>query len=95
MATKPNKKGTKNMDIKKIKTELEQELLQLDTVKGVFWEYLEFFTVETIWGDYHLGNENGPIGWNDPEGQQEGETNATTPKAIAQAFEEWLTNARA
>jgi hypothetical protein len=95
MATRPNKKGTKNMDIKKIKKELQEELLKLDTVKGVFWEYLDFFTVETTWGDYHLGNQNGPIGWNDPEGQQQGETNATSPKAIAQAFEEWLTNARA
>ena len=83
------------MDIKKIKKELQEELLKLDTVKGVFWEYLDFFTVETTWGDYHLGNQNGPIGWNDPEGQQQGETNATSPKAIAQAFEEWLTNARA
>ena len=78
------------MDIKKIKIELQQELLELDTVKNVFWEYPEFFSVETTWGDYHLGNVNGPIGWNDAEGQEEGETNETNPKAIAKAFEEWL-----
>ena len=83
------------MDIKKIKTQVQQELFELDAVESVFWEYLDFFTVETKYGVYHLGNENGCIGWNDPEGQQVGETNATTPKAIAQAFEEWLTNARA
>jgi hypothetical protein len=38
MATTPNKKGTKNMDINKIKTELERELLKLDTTKSVSWE---------------------------------------------------------
>lgn len=78
------------MDINKIKTKLQEELLQLDTVKDVFWEYPDFFTVYTTWGDYHLGNVNGPIGWNDAEGQEEGETNATNPQAIAQAFEVWL-----
>ena len=78
------------MDIKKIKIELQQELLELDTVKSVFWEYPEFFSVETSWGEYYLGDENGHIGWNDPECQHDGETKETAPKAIAKAFEEWL-----
>ena len=83
------------MNINKIKVELEQELLKLDTVKSVFWEYPEFFTIETSWGDYHLGGVNGPIGWNNPHGSEEGETNETNPQAIAKAFAEWLTNGRA
>lgn len=78
------------MDIKKIKTELEAELSNLDTVRSVFWEYGDYFYLETIWGDYAVGNANGPIGWNDVEGTTEGETNATAPKAIAQDFEQWL-----
>ena len=79
------------MDIKKIKTELQQELFELDTVKNVFWEYPEFFSVETTWAEYHLGNASGPIGWNDAYNDNfEGETNETNPKAIAKAFEEWL-----
>jgi hypothetical protein len=59
-------------------------------VQHVFWEYLDFFTVETSNGVYHLGNENGLIGWNDPEGREVGETSETNPKAIAKAFSEWL-----
>jgi hypothetical protein len=90
MATRPNKKGTKTMDIKKIKIELQQELLELDTVKNVFWEYLDYFSVETTWGDFAIGNANGPIGWNDVDGYLEGETVATNPKQIAKDFEAWL-----
>lgn len=86
----PYKKGTKNMDINKIKSQVEAELLQLDAVKDVFWDYPAFFTVYTTWGDYHLGDANGCIGWNDAEGRDEGETNATNPQAIAKAFEVWL-----
>lgn len=78
------------MDIKKIKVELQQELLELDTVKNVFWEYLDYFSVETNWGDFNIGNANGPIGWNDVDGYLDGETSETEPKAIAKAFEEWL-----
>jgi hypothetical protein len=90
MATRPLRRELKNMDIKKIKVELQQELMELDTVQHVFWEYLDFFTVETSNGVYHLGNENGLIGWNDPEGREVGETIATSPRAIAYAFENWL-----
>jgi hypothetical protein len=78
------------MDVRSIKTELERELLKLDTTKSVSWEYLDYFMIETSWGDYALGNVNGPIGWNDFDGYTEGETMETEPKAIAKAFREWL-----
>ncbi len=78
------------MDINKIKTELERELLKLDTTKSVSWEYPDYFMIETSWGDYALGNVNGPIGWNDFDGYTEGETMETEPKAIATAFRAWL-----
>lgn len=78
------------MNINKIKSQVEAELLKLDTVKDVFWEYPEFFVVQTTWGDYLLGNANDCIGWNDELGRDVGETSETNPKAIANAFEEWL-----
>ena len=78
------------MNIELIKSELEQELLQLSTVREVYWEYPAFFSVETIWGCFAIGDVNGPIGWNDLEGRIDGETNETSPKAIANAFQEWL-----
>lgn len=78
------------MDIKKIRIELQQELFELDTVKNVFWEYLDFFSVETIYGDFNIGNANGPIGWNDVDGYIDGETISTNPKQVAKDFEAWL-----
>lgn len=83
------------MNINDIKTELELELKKLDTVKNVYWEYLDFFSIETTWGEYYLGESEDGIGWNDPECQIDGETKKTSPEAIAKAFEEWLTNGRA
>jgi hypothetical protein len=89
MATRPYKKGTKRM-IEQIKTELEEELLKLDKVKSVSWEYPAYLSIQTTWGDFAMGEVNGPIGWNDFDGYVDGETTETTPAEIAKAFHDWL-----
>jgi hypothetical protein len=79
------------MDIKKIKTELQEELLQLESVKGVFWEYLDFFTIDTTHEVIFLGEgDDGQISWNSDDATATGETNATSAPEIAKAFGQWL-----
>jgi hypothetical protein len=59
-------------------------------VNWVSYEYPGIFAVDTTKGEFHLGDVNGNVGWNNPEGNLVGETEATTVSFITKDFLKWL-----
>jgi hypothetical protein len=59
-------------------------------VNWVSYEYPGIFAIDTSKGEFHLGDVNGNVGWNNPEGNLVGETNATTVSFITKDFLKWL-----
>jgi hypothetical protein len=59
-------------------------------VNWVSYEYPGIFAIDTTKGEFHLGDVNGNVGWNNPEGNLVGETEATTVSFITKDFLKWL-----
>jgi hypothetical protein len=59
-------------------------------VNWVSYEYPGIFAIDTTKGEFHLGDVNGNVGWNNPEGNLVGETQATTVSFITKDFLKWL-----
>jgi hypothetical protein len=59
-------------------------------VNWVSYEYPGIFAIDTTKGEFHLGDVNENVGWNNPEGNLVGETQGTTVSAITKDFLKWL-----
>jgi hypothetical protein len=71
-------------------TELTEELSKLEMTREVTYEFPGMWVIilknNRI---FHLGDVNGPWGWNDEAGNA-GETQATKGEDIASDFEKWV-----
>jgi hypothetical protein len=54
------------------------------------YEYPGMFVIDTTKGEFLLGDTNGNVSWNNPEGTISGETEAMTVSFITKDFLKWL-----
>jgi len=59
-------------------------------VNRVSYEYPGTFLIDSTKGEFLLGDVNGNVGWNNPEGNLVGETHAITVSTITKDFLKWL-----
>jgi hypothetical protein len=59
-------------------------------VNRVSYEYPGFFSIDTTLGQFLLGSSPEGVGWNNPEGNLTGETQAMTVSFITKDFLKWL-----